>query len=73
MWKDIPTMLRTFHKGEMYSCCMIRARAYPDNGNLETVNNPPIAGELLTYAGQNKFEDNKKHEEQGSNVSYTYV
>lgn len=44
MCKDIPT----FHKAEMYRCC-IRERAYPDNGNLETVNNPPIDGELQTY------------------------
>lgn len=49
MWKDIPTTLRTFHKGEMYRCRMIRARAYPDNGNLETVNYPQIGGELQPY------------------------
>lgn len=49
MWKDIPTMLRSLHKGEMYRCCSIGARTYPDSGNLETVNNSPIHGELQTY------------------------
>lgn len=46
MGKDIPSMLRTFQKGEMYRCCMVIARTYPDNGNLESVNYPPKNEEL---------------------------
>lgn len=40
MWKDILLLLRSFHKGEMCCCYMIGARAYPSNGNPETVDNP---------------------------------
>lgn len=33
----------------MYRWCMFRTWEYPDTGNLEAVNNPPIAGEVQTY------------------------
>lgn len=53
---------------------MVRARTYPDNGNLESVNYSPKAEELQPDdLGKKKIEDNKKNEEQGSDVSYTYV
>lgn len=75
MGKDIPSMLRTFYKGEMYRCCMVRARTYPDNGNLESVNYPEKNEELQPdeLGKKKKIEDNKKNEEQRSDVSYTYV